>query len=105
MVMSTKNTKSSVWDKVLRWVKDVLPSVTLAASWIYNFMMRKVQEEKLAHIETNLEKEKLENEKSIDHTKSDSATIKDAIRRGRKLRDSDGEGSSGPESPGRSTNS
>ena len=74
-----------IYNKLLRWVRDVLPSVSLVATWVYNFMLGKIQKEKVDHIKTKLEKDKLENEKAVNEDndgKSSHDTIMGAIDRG-----------------------
>jgi len=84
--MSTKNTKTKTIESILKWFKETLPSIALVGSWVFNYMMGKVQKEKLAHIKTKLEKDKLENEKKVVKDKSDVNSIMDAVSKGRKLR-------------------
>jgi len=51
-----------ILDKVLNWLKEVLPTATLLGAWIYSFMSRKVLKEKADHENTKFEKQLKENE-------------------------------------------
>jgi len=79
-----------ILNKVLNWVRDVLPTVTAVGSMVYNYMLKRVrnEEKKVAKLKLELElernKERVEEE---NRGKSDLDVLDDAIGKGRELRD------------------
>ena len=99
--------KESLINRVLRFFKEVVPWVSVAASWVYNFMLRKIdQAEKqrdAAELEGQYAKNDLETE--LEHAGRDpSDVIRDAVNEGRgisesRLKKPGGEDSNGSEQP------
>lgn len=71
--------------KILGWLRDILPSVTLVGSLIYNYMLRKISFLKRENAQLELDLEYKENEDDVEKAnsgKSDSDIIRDAIEQG-----------------------
>lgn len=78
--MKNLNLKEILY-KVLKWIKDVVPTAGAMATLVYNYMMKLIDAEKRAHDETKLDKKLLENElevKKDNEGKSDADIIMDA---------------------------
>lgn len=76
---------SEFLQKILKWLRDVLPSVTAVGSLIYNYMLRKINalQKQKADLELKLEYE--ENKDVVEESnrgKSDADIIRDAAREG-----------------------
>lgn len=74
-----------VVDKVLRWLRDVLPTVTAVGSWIYNYMLRRINKIEKEKAALELELEYKENKDAIEKNnagKSDRDIILDIAGKG-----------------------
>jgi hypothetical protein len=88
--MSEKSLPKKILDRVLAWIRDVLPSVTAVASLVYNYMLRKVNslEKKKEALELELEYRRNEDEvKEENSGKSSRDIIMGAIDEGRNSKD------------------
>lgn len=75
-------------EKILTWLRDVIPTVTAVGSLIYNFMLRKINTLQKKNKALELELEYKENEDAVEKDnagKPDSDVIDDAIREGGQL--------------------
>lgn len=76
---------SKFLEKLLNWLRDVVPSVTAVGSLIYNYMLRKINKLQKEKAQLELEIEYQENKDVIEKTnsgKSDADIIMDAAREG-----------------------
>ena len=81
---------SKTLEKVLAWLRDILPTVTAVGSLIYNYMLRKInalQKEKAA-LELDIEyRENKDVVEEANSDKSDADIIRDAASEGKRWRD------------------
>lgn len=88
--MSNESLPKKIVDKILVWIRDVLPSVTAVASMVYNYMLRKVNslEKEKSALELELEYENNEDQVEKENSnKSSRDIIMDAIDDGRNTTD------------------
>ena len=56
----------NIVDRILVWLKDVIPTATAVGGWIYNYMLRLVRRAENEKEKVELEKEKLKNEIEVE---------------------------------------
>lgn len=74
-----------ILDRLLVWIKDVLPSVTAVGSLIYNYMLGRIQRMRKRAERAEMESELLENELDVykdTEDKSDRDVILDVANGG-----------------------
>lgn len=76
----------NVVNKILKWLGNIIPSVTAIGGWIYNYMLKRLRMEQNKTDKAKLEKELLENKIEVDKDnadKSDRDIVLDVANRNR----------------------